>query len=108
MGINASPVDSDDAISVTISGLPSFETITAPSGDVITVKEQRSNNTYTITAVAPGQGVSGLALHSSYAGAGHPVDTLTATATNSTSGESATSASRTIAVTDPPSSSPPG
>src|SRR5262249_50443964 len=101
MGINAAPVDSDDTISVRISGVPRFETITAPSGDIVTSK--RNGNTYTYTITAPtGQAVSGLTLNSSYTGTGHPVNVLTVTATNSTPGETGTSAPQTIKVTDPP------
>ena len=101
MGINAAPVDSDDTISVKLSGVPSFETITAPSGDVVTSKKNGSTYTYTVTAPT-GQSVNGLTLNSSYTGTGHPVSQLTITASNSTAGESATSAAITISVTDPP------
>mgnify|MGYP001795464446 CR=1 FL=1 len=45
---------------------------------------------------------SGLALHSSYGGSDHPVNTLTITASNTTAGEVATSAPQVIVVTDPP------
>jgi len=41
-------------------------------------------------------------LISSYNGSGHPTNALTVSATNSTAGEAATSASYTINVTDPP------
>ena len=43
-----------------------------------------------------------MTLHSSYTGTGQPVNTLTVTASNTTSGEGATSAAKTITVTDPP------
>jgi hypothetical protein len=43
-----------------------------------------------------------LTLKSSYKGTGHPVNTLTVTANNTTSGETAASPSQTITVTDPP------
>jgi len=36
LGITVVPNDSDDTVSVKISNVPSFETITAPSGDVVT------------------------------------------------------------------------
>jgi hypothetical protein len=111
LGITATSVDSDDRLSVTISGVPSYETITAPSGD--TVSKVHSNGTYTWTITenssATGQTISGLALKSNYKGTGHPTATLTITASNVTSGETATSAAETILVTDPPqvtSSSP--
>jgi hypothetical protein len=45
---------------------------------------------------------SGLILHSYYGGSGHPVATLSVTATGSTSGTSASSAPQIVTVTDPP------
>ena len=106
LGITATPVDSDDRLSVTISGLPSYEVITAPAGDSVSKKLQ-SNGTYTWTITEgsslTGKPLTGLSLTSNYTGTGHPVATLTVTASNITSGETATSASQTLAVTDPPS-----
>ncbi|WP_024513504.1 VCBS repeat-containing protein, partial [Bradyrhizobium sp. ARR65] len=70
MGITASPVDSDDKLSVTISGVPLFESIKAPSGDTVTyqlVKGTRGagdSRTFTITAGTAGQAISGLTLNS--------------------------------------------
>jgi hypothetical protein len=97
LGITVIPNDSDDTLSVKISNVPSFETITAPSGDVVT----RNGNTYTITAPT-GQAINNLVVHSSYKGKGHPQNTFNVTATNLTVGETATSASKSIIVTDPP------
>ena len=77
LGITATPVDSDDRVSVKISGLPSYETITAPAGD--TVSRQFNpltlSYTYTITesASAAGTPLTGLTLTSHYTGTGHPV-----------------------------------
>jgi hypothetical protein len=45
---------------------------------------------------------SGLTLISHYRGSGHPVATLTVTATDSVGGQSATAAPQAITVTDPP------
>jgi probable HAF family extracellular repeat protein len=108
MGITVSPTDSDDTVSVTISGVPLFESITAPSGDTVTsqlVHGGGKGDTLTFTISAPvGQSISGLTLNSSFAGKGHPVNTFTVTASNSTSGETGTSAAQTITVTDPPAS----
>jgi hypothetical protein len=100
MGISASPVDSDDKIMVTISGVPSFEKITAPSGDSVT--SQKIGSTYTYTVTAPiGQSVNGLTLSSSYTGKSQPpTNSFTVTATNLTTNE--TSAAQTIYVQDPP------
>ncbi len=96
--ISVSAVDSDDTISVNISGVPSYETITA--GDGSSGARKGGNYTFAAADVA-----SGLTLHSTYKGKGHPVATLTITATNTNAGESATSAAQTLSVTDPPSSS---
>jgi YVTN family beta-propeller protein len=101
LGITVMPNDSDDTLSVKISNVPSFETITAPNGDVVT----RNGNTYTITAPT-GQAINNLMVHSSYNGKGHPQNTFNITATNLTVGETATSASKSIIVTDPPPTAP--
>jgi hypothetical protein len=101
LGITATPNDSDDTVSVKISNVPSFETITAPNGDVVT----RNGTTYTITAPT-GQPINNLMVHSSYHGKGHPQNTFNITATNLTVGETATSASKSIIVTDPPPTAP--
>ena len=105
LGITAMPVDSDDRVSVKISGVPSYERITAPSGDTVS-RQRQSNGTYnwTITesASAAGTPLTGLTLSSSYTGTGHPVANLTVTASNTTSGEAASSASQILTVTDPP------
>jgi uncharacterized repeat protein (TIGR03803 family) len=106
MLITASPIDSDDKLSVTISGVPLFESITVPSGDTVTsqlVHGGGNGDTLTFTISAPvGQSISDLTLNSTFTGKGHPVNTFTVTATNSTSGEAGTSAAKTITVTDPP------
>jgi hypothetical protein len=101
LGISVIPNDSDDTLSVKISNVPSFETITAPNGDVVT----RNGTTYTITAPT-GQAINNLMVHSSYKGKGHPQNTFNITATNLTVGETATSASKSIIVTDPPPTAP--
>jgi hypothetical protein len=101
LGITVTPNDSDDTLSVKISNVPSFETITAPNGDVVT----RNGNTYTITAPT-GQAINNLMVHSSYKGKGHPQNTFNITATNLTVGETAASASKSIIVTDPPPTAP--
>ena len=101
LGISATPNDSDDTVSVQISNVPKFETITAPTGDVVT----RNGNIYTITAPT-GQAINNLMVHSSYNGKGHPQNTFNITATNLTVGETGTSASKSIIVTDPPTTAP--
>jgi acid phosphatase len=111
LGITATPVDSDDQLSLSISGLPSYESITAPAGNTVTSSLQ-SDGTYTWTITegssTTGQPLTGLTLSSSYTGTDHPVATFTVTASNSTSGEAATSASQTMTMTDPPAPSPSG
>src|SRR5262249_25645300 len=97
--ISVAAVDSDDTISVTISGLTKYETIT-DSLDNITFRPRHGSITLTAAEVN-----SGLTLNSTYGGSGHPVNTLTVTATNSTTGEAGTSAAQTITVTDPPANS---
>jgi hypothetical protein len=108
LGITATPVDSDDRLQVKINGLPSYESITAPSGYNVTSQKQ-SNGTFTWTisetSSTTGKPISGLTLTSHYTGTGHPVAALTVTASDVTSGETATSVSQTLSVTDPPTSS---
>jgi hypothetical protein len=96
--ISISTADSDDTLSVKISGLPSYETIKAGDGSLGSSKG--GNVTFTVADVA-----SGLTLFSTYKGKSQPQATLTITASNTTAGESPTSAAQTITVTDPPSSS---
>ena len=105
LGITATPVDSDDAISLQISGVPTYETITASSGITVTSSLQADGtNTWTVTegAATTGAPLTGLTLSSSYTGSDHPIATFKVTATNTTPGETATSAAQTITVTDPP------
>src|SRR6185437_15259173 len=83
-----------DTVSVTISGLAGYETVT-DNLDQTTF----SGNSITLSAAEVN---SGLALHSSYGGSDHPVNTLTITASNTRAGEVATSAPQSIVVTDPP------
>ena len=92
--ISVSGFDADDRVSVNITGLPGFETITDAldhrtfAGGSVTLSAAEVN--------------SGLTLHSTYGGNGQPVNILTVTATNLTTGERATSSVKTVTVTDPP------
>ena len=95
--IGVTAVDSDDTISVTISGLRSYETITDNLDHKVF-----SGRSVVLTAAEVN---SGLILNSTYGGSGHPMNTLTVTATNSTPGETGTSAAQTIKVRDPPAGS---
>jgi Ca-dependent carbohydrate-binding module xylan-binding/Right handed beta helix region len=91
--ITASPGSGHDA-SVTISGLTSYESLTDSldhkifTGDSITLSAAEVN--------------SGLSLASDYTGTGHPVNTLTVTASDTLGHHTLTSAPQTIVVTDPP------
>jgi uncharacterized repeat protein (TIGR03803 family) len=86
--------DWDDTVSVKISGVPKYETITAGDGDVVA----KENGSYTFSEADV---ASGLTLHSSYGGHGHPKATLRVDALNTTASETAHSASQTIKVSDP-------
>ncbi len=105
LGITATPVDSDDSLTVRITNVPRYETISAPSGYNVS-KSLQLNGTYiwTIseTSSTIGKPITGLTLSSSYNGVGHPVATMTVTASNTTAGEGASAPAKTITVTDPP------
>jgi hypothetical protein len=103
LGIFLSAVDSDDTLSVSISGVPAFESVTA-AGATPTVTKHGTTFTYTFNALPSADWNNGLILHSTFPGKGHPVNAFTVTASNSTSGEAGTSAAKTITVTDPPAS----
>jgi hypothetical protein len=92
--ISVTGFDADDSVSVTIAGLPTFETIT----DAL---DQRTFAGASVSLRAA-EVNSGLTLHSRYTGSGQPVNVLAVVATNTTAGESSTSPAQTIAVTDPP------
>jgi hypothetical protein len=94
LGVHVTPVDADDTVSVTINGLTGYETITDGIDQSVF-----SGSSVTLSAA---QVNSGLTLHSSYTGSDHPVNNLALTASNTTSGEAATTAAQTIVVTDPP------
>jgi hypothetical protein len=83
-------VDSEDTFSVKISGLTKYETVTDNLDD-ITFTPRRGSVTLTAAEVN-----SGLTLNSNYGGSGHPVNTLTVTARNSTASETGTSAAQTV------------
>jgi hypothetical protein len=97
LGIGVTVPDPNDAVSVTISGLPKYETITdnldhrTYSGKSVTLSAAEVN--------------SGLILTSNYHGSGHPVATLTVTATNSVGGNPVTTAPQAVTVLDPPATS---
>jgi lipopolysaccharide export system protein LptA len=90
--ITVSP--SGSAVTVNITGLASYETITDHSDSTVF-----SGNSITLTAAEVN---SGLMLNSSYTGTGHPVNTLTVTANDTANGQTSSSAPQTITVTDPP------
>ena len=86
----------DDTISVKISGLTKYETVT-DNLDNTTFRPRHGSVTLTAAEVN-----SGLRLNSTYGGSGSPVNTLSVTASNATPGETGTSATQSIMVTDPP------
>ena len=115
--ISVSPYDADDTVTVKISGVPSFDTITAGDGHAVAKK----GNSYTFTAADV---QSGLTLHSSFDRQDHPdhdhhehdrdegehserrlaaeQSKLTVTAFNTTHGEYAAAPPQTITVTNTP------
>jgi len=95
LGVNVTTTDPNDAVTVNITGLPKYETIT----DKLDGQTFGGKN-ITLTAA---QVDSGLTLQSNYRGGGHPVATLTLTATanDPSTGAITTSAPQTITVTDP-------
>jgi len=96
LGIGVSTTDKNDAVSVNIKGLANYETITDKlDGHTFSGK----NITLTAAEVE-----SGLTLQSNYKGWGNLTATLSVTATGKdpSSGTVATSATKTITVTDPP------
>ncbi|WOH67866.1 heparin lyase I family protein [Bradyrhizobium sp. BWA-3-5] len=96
LGTKVTTTDLNDGVTVTITGLPKYETIT----DELDGKTFSGNN-ITLTAA---QVNSGLTLNSYYRGRGEPVAilTLTASAKDPSTGAVATASPKTITVTDPP------
>ncbi|MBV8830282.1 MAG: hypothetical protein JO357_00745 [Hyphomicrobiales bacterium] len=112
--ISVSAYDFDDTVSVKISGVPGYDTLTAGDGDVVAKK----GDSYTFTAADL---QSGLTLHSSFERKYHPdhdyrehdrderkhseqgsastQSKLTVTAFNTTQGENAVTSPQTITVT---------
>ncbi|MGO8914209.1 MAG: beta strand repeat-containing protein, partial [Bradyrhizobium sp.] len=99
LGVQVTPGDANNAVSVTIGGLTSYETITDNLD-----KSVFSGGSVILNAAEVN---SGLTLNSSYAGSGHPVNNLTFTASDSTPGGATTAAPQTIVITDPPIASAP-
>ena len=101
LGLQVTPGDANNVVSVTIGGLTGYETITDKLDRTIF-----SGKSITLSAAEVN---SGLTLSSSYAGLGKPVNNLTVTASLSNQGGATTSTPQTIVVTDPPviASSPP-
>ncbi|MGX5800335.1 family 16 glycosylhydrolase [Bradyrhizobium sp. Arg314] len=95
LGVKVTTTDPNDVVTVNVTGLPKYETIT----DKLDGQTFRGKN-ITLTAA---QVDSGLTLQSNYRGAAHPVATLTLTATakDPVTGAVSTASPQTIAVTDP-------
>ena len=94
--ISVSPSGAHEATAVTIAGLPSYESVT----------DNLDHKTFTGSSItlSAAEVNSGLSLASDYTGTGHPVATLTATASETIGHHTLTSAPQTIVVTDPPAS----
>jgi hypothetical protein len=92
--VSVTPSQGSHAVSVTISGLASYETVTDAldhqtfSGSSITLSAAQVN--------------SGLSLASNYTGADHPVNTLSLTAMDTVGHHAVLSDAQSIVVTDPP------
>jgi hypothetical protein len=97
MGVSVASADSDDTVSVKITGLKSYEYITDGLDST-----KFTGSTVTLTAAEVNKG---LTLHSTYGGTSKVVNTLTLVASNTTSGEAVNSARQTITVTNPPTAS---
>ncbi|MCA0046340.1 glycoside hydrolase family 16 protein [Mesorhizobium sp. B283B1A] len=95
LGVEVTTTDPNDVVTVNITGLPRYETIT----DKLDGKTFRGGN-ITLTAA---QVDSGLTLESNYRGWDQPVATLklTATAKDPATGAVATASPQTMAITDP-------
>ena len=96
LGVRVTIPEAGDTVSVKISGLPSYETISdALDGRVF------SGSSINLTAAEVN---SGLTLKSNYTGARHPVATLNITAINGPIGSSSDATTTlSLTVTDPPS-----
>lgn len=95
LGTKVTTTDANDVVTVNITGLPKYETITDNLDD-----KTFSGKNITLTAA---QVDSGLTLTSNYMGGAHPVATLTLTASakDPTTGAVSTASPQTITVTDP-------
>jgi hypothetical protein len=98
LGISVTAPDSASDVTVTIKGLPRYESITDGLGD----RFHGSSITLTKEQVD-----SGLTLTSFYRGTGHPVATLSISASDTVGGVASSSASQSIVVTDPPPATSP-
>ena len=93
LGITETAPSAASSASITITGLPRYETITDKDterfhGSSVTISKAEVN--------------SGLTLTSNYWGHGHPVATLQVTANDTVGGVTSHSATKSITVIDPP------
>jgi hypothetical protein len=95
LNISVTAPASATAVTVTIKGLKSYETITDK------LDGTKFSGTVKLT---PQQVNSGLTLTSNYQGTGHPITTLTITASDTMAGVNLVSAPVTMSITDPPPS----
>ena len=98
LGIKESAPSSATAASITITGLPRYETITDGLGDTF------SGGRHGIK-ISEAQVNSGLTLTSNYQGTSDPTATLQITANDTVAGVASHSAAQTLTVIDPPATS---
>jgi hypothetical protein len=96
-------------LTLTIAGVPGYETIAAPRADTVSsavLADGTTTWTISETNATEEQPLTGLTLSSTYAGRRDGVAHLTVAASNLTSGETASSAAQGLTVTDPPIGAP--
>jgi hypothetical protein len=101
LGIVLGAVDSDDTLSVSISGVAKFQSITA-AGARPAVTRHGSHYTYTFANLPASDWDNGLVLHSSYKGQHYGWNHLTVTVSQTTPGETGGDITKKIAVTNRP------
>jgi hypothetical protein len=99
LGITETAPSSASSASITITGLPSYETITDGFGDTFS-----GSGRHGIT-ITEAQVNSGLTLTSNYQGTQNPVATLQITANDTVAGVTSHSATQSLIVIDPPATS---
>jgi hypothetical protein len=105
LGIALGATDSDDTLSISISGVAKFQSITA-AGATPTVTRHGSHYTYTFADLPASDWDNGLILHSSYKGKRYGWNHLTVTVSQTTPGDIGGDITKKIAVTNRPAARP--